>query len=351
MATPNRRERPAAVVVTDRRCLEHDPGPGHPECPARLGRVLSDLDTSPVSGVSSVPARPATRDELGAIHAPAYLEQLDRVRGKVGNLDPDTGVSETSVEVAELAAGAGVVAVETVLAGAAPSALVLVRPPGHHAEANRAMGFCLLNTAAVAAAAARAQGVERVLVLDWDVHHGNGTQHTFEERRDVLYASVHQFPFYPGTGAPEEVGRGEGAGYTVNCGLTPGHGDADYGAVFHDLLLPVALAFRPELIVVSAGFDAHRADPLASMSVSERGFAAMTTAVRELAREVADGRLVLLLEGGYHLGALSDSVRACLEVLTGAQESFPSGAKPSATAAILAAQAALARYWRLGRTS
>ena len=197
------------------------------------------------------------------------------------------------------------------------------------------MGFCIFNNAAIAAVAARRLGAERVMVLDWDVHHGNGTQHVFEQRRDVLYLSSHQYPYYPGTGASGEVGVGEGAGYTVNCPLPPGQSDADYGAVFHDLFLPVADAFRPEIIIVSAGFDAHARDPLADMRVTERGFAAMCSSLDALARSACAGKLVLLLEGGYHPNALAQSVRACLEVMTGARrDEFPAGAGPEAPAAV-----------------
>jgi acetoin utilization deacetylase AcuC-like enzyme len=206
------------------------------------------------------------------------------------------------------------------------------------------MGFCLLNNAAIAAEAARRLGAERVMILDWDVHHGNGTQHLFERRRDVLYLSSHQYPYYPGTGGSEEIGVAEGAGYTVNCPLPPGQSDADYGAVFHDLFLPAGEAFRPDIVIVSAGFDAHARDPLADMLVTERGFAAMCTSLAELALRHCGGKLVLLLEGGYNLEALAQSVRACLEVMTGARrEDFPPGVGRDVAAVISETQAALRR--------
>jgi len=207
------------------------------------------------------------------------------------------------------------------------------------------MGFCLLNNVAVAAEAARRLGAERVLVLDWDVHHGNGTQACFWERSDVLYQSVHQYPYYPGTGAPHEVGAGEGAGFSVNCGLPAGCSDADYGAVFHGLLLPIAQAFRPQLVLVSAGFDPHREDPLGGMVVTERGFAAMCAAARALAEELCGGRLVLLLEGGYSLSGLAHGVHACLEVLTGRGDGFPDGVSREAAQALAQSRAALRTYW------
>jgi acetoin utilization deacetylase AcuC-like enzyme len=243
-----------------------------------------------------------------------------------------------------LAAGAAVGAVEEVWSGRVQNAFALVRPPGHHAEAQGAMGFCLLNNAAIAAEAARRLGAERVMVLDWDVHHGNGTQHVFEQRRDVLYLSSHQYPYYPGTGASHEVGTGAGAGYTVNCPLPPGQGDADYGAVFHDLFLPAGEAFRPDIVIVSAGFDAHARDPLADMLVTERGFAAMCTSLAELALRQCGGKLVLLLEGGYNLEALAQSVRACLEVMTGARrEDFPPGVGRDVAGIVGGTRAALQR--------
>ncbi len=233
------------------------------------------------------------------------------------------------------------------MTGRARNAFALVRPPGHHAEPDHAMGFCLLNNAAIAAEAARRAGAARVLIVDWDVHHGNGTQDIFAARDDVLYMSVHQFPFYPGTGAAHEVGAGAGRGATVNCPLPGGQGDADYGAVFHDLFLPAARAFRPELVIVSAGFDAHARDPLADMRVSERGFAAMASLLAQLADETCGGRLALMLEGGYDLAALAASVRATLEVMTGRREDFPAGPGAATLDAIGEARAALGAAGRV----
>ncbi len=333
------------MVFSDPLFLEHDPGRGHPESPARLQRVLSLLADVPLAGVEMVRPRPATEVEVARVHSASLRTQLAATAGKRMELDADTHVSPRSYEAALLAAGAAVGATEAVWKGQARNAFALVRPPGHHAEPNLMMGFCLLNNAAIAAEAARVLGAERVLVLDWDVHHGNGTQATFWQRSDVLYQSVHQFPFYPGTGAPTEVGTGPGAGYTVNCGLPGGRNDADWGAVFHDLLLPVALAFRPSLVIVSAGFDPHEDDPLGGMLCTERGFAAMCTLVKQLADATAQGRLVLLLEGGYSLVGLPRSVHACLEVLTGRTEEFPSGAGHEASHAIRASREALRPYW------
>src|SRR5450432_3865648 len=337
----------STLILTDRRLLGHDAGPGHPESPARLQAILGDLEGAPPDGVVFETPRAATAAEIDAVHAPAHRALLQGLEGKRARLDDDTSVSEGSWEAASLAAGAAVGAVEAVWSGRAENAFALVRPPGHHAEAGRAMGFCLLNNAAIAAEAARRAGARRVLIVDWDVHHGNGTQEIFAARDDVCYMSVHQYPFYPGTGAAHEVGVGAGRGATVNCPLPGGQTDADYGVVFHDLLLPAGRAFAPDLIIVSAGFDAHACDPLAEMRVTERGFAAMGSALRELAADSCGGKLVLLLEGGYDLGALARSVHASLEALTGRHEDFPKGAGTAAIDAVLTTRAALRSAGRI----
>jgi acetoin utilization deacetylase AcuC-like enzyme len=336
----------STLIVTDRRLLRHDAGPGHPESPARLAAILDELERAPPAGVTFEAPRAATAAEIDAVHAPEHRESLEALAGLRARIDEDTAMSAGSWEAATLAAGAAVGAVEAVWSGRAADAFALVRPPGHHADAGRAMGFCLLNNAAIAAEAARKLGARRVLVLDWDVHHGNGTQDIFAARDDVMYLSSHQYPFYPGTGAPHEVGVGAGRGFTVNCALPGGQDDADYGAVFHDLFLPVARAYAPDLVLVSAGFDPHERDPLADMRVTERGFAAMTTAMAALAREVCGGKLVLLLEGGYDLTALAGSVRACLEALGGRREEFPTGVGTAAPRAVAETRAALAAAGR-----
>jgi acetoin utilization deacetylase AcuC-like enzyme len=332
----------STLILTDRRFLAHEAGIGHPESPARLRAILDDLEREPPGGVVFGEPRAATAAEIDAVHSPEHRALLESFAGQRKRLDPDTAMTEGSWEAATLAAGAAVGAVDAVWSGRAANAFALVRPPGHHAEAAQAMGFCLLNNAAIAAEAARRLGASRVLVLDWDVHHGNGTQHIFEARDDVMYMSSHQWPFYPGTGASREIGTGPGRGFTVNCPLPAGQGDADYGVAFHDLFLPAARAFAPELVLVSAGFDPHERDPLADMRVTERGFAAMATAMSDLAREACGGKLVLLLEGGYDLAALAASTRACLEVLGGRREDFPRGAGGEAPRAVAATRAALA---------
>jgi acetoin utilization deacetylase AcuC-like enzyme len=315
----------STIVITDRRFLEHDPGAGHPESPARLDAVLTDLGRSPLADVTIEAPRAATDAEIDAVHPADHRETLAAFAGRRTRLDPDTAMSPGSWDAARLAAGAAVEAALATMTGRARNAFALVRPPGHHAEPDRAMGFCLLNNAAIAAEAALRAGAGRVLILDWDVHHGNGTQDIFAARDDVMYMSVHQYPFYPGTGAADEVGVGAGRGATINCPLPGRQGDADYGVVFHDLFLPIARSFAPDLVIVSAGFDAHARDPLADMRVTERGFAAMTSLVAQLAEEACGGKLALLLEGGYDLPALTASVRASLEVMTGRREDFPDG--------------------------
>ncbi|HEX8698692.1 MAG TPA: histone deacetylase [Myxococcaceae bacterium] len=337
---------PPTLLLTDPLFLKHDPGPGHPESPARLRSILSVLARTPITGTQVGQPRPATEAELASVHTPALRTHLLGLAGERASIDPDTQASEDTYDAAVLAAGAAVQAVDEVMAGRASNAFALVRPPGHHAEPGRAMGFCFFNNAAIAAEAARRQGAERVLVLDWDVHHGNGTQAAFWDRRDVLYQSVHQYPYYPGTGAAREVGLGAGEGFTVNCGLPGGGTDADYAAIFDGLFLPIAEAFRPDLVLVSAGFDAHRNDPIGGMMLSERCFAAMCSAMKSLADSVCGGKLVLLLEGGYSLDGLSQSVHACVEVLAGRGDSFPSGDTTSDSLHALAqSRQALRPYW------
>jgi acetoin utilization deacetylase AcuC-like enzyme len=336
------------LVLTDRRFLAHDPGAGHPESPQRLEAILTDLERSPLPGVTIEAPRPATAAEIDAVHDPSYRLLLEKIAGESLQLDPDTATSPGSVEAAVLAAGAAVGAVEAVMSGRANNAFALVRPPGHHALAYRAMGFCLLNNVAIAAEAARRAGAQRVAILDWDVHHGNGTQDIFAARPDVLYMSIHQYPFYPETGAAHEVGTGAGRGTTINCPLPGGQSDADYGVAFHDLFLPAARAVAPDLILVSAGYDAHARDPLADMRVTERGYAAMTALTMQLAAETCGGKLALFLEGGYDLPALAGSVRATLESLTGRHDDFPQGAGREAPDAVAAARAALRAAGKLG---
>jgi acetoin utilization deacetylase AcuC-like enzyme len=334
------------LIFFDPVFLEHRPGAGHPESPKRLEHIVDLLNKVPIAGVERRRPRAATPDEIRYAHSDAHLRRLEAMSGQSAQVDPDTAVSPESYAAALHAAGAAIQAVEEVWEGRARNAFALVRPPGHHAEPSQAMGFCLFNNIAIGAEAALRKGAERVLVVDWDVHHGNGTQDIFYSRRDVLYQSVHQYPFYPGTGAALERGAGIGEGFTVNCPLPAGQADADYGAVFFDLFLPIARAFSPSIVLVSAGFDPHEADPLAEMRVTERGFAGMCTAVRRLAEECCGGKLVLLLEGGYHLSALARSVHACVEIMTGRVDDFPSGVSAATRTALKESREAHHKFWR-----
>ncbi|MGD8709409.1 MAG: histone deacetylase [Ectothiorhodospiraceae bacterium] len=312
----------------DRRVREILAGLGvkwkYPEHPGRLSAIRELLDSQPVPGVRFETGTAATREQLGRVHTTSYLEGIYALRGQNAWLDVDTtAVSAGSVEAAEVAAGTAIAAVEAVIQGRAPSAFALVRPPGHHAEPVRARGFCLFNNMAVAAAHAQAAlGCPRVLIVDWDAHHGNGTQEIFWADPDVMLFDTHRAaPFYPGSGGLEEVGGGLGEGTTVNVPLPGGAGDTAMIKAFREILVPAADWFKPDLVLVSAGFDPHRLD--LSLNMSYEGFAALTGIVREIAERHCNGRLAMILEGGYHLESLAHGVRAVLEVLCGAEPREP----------------------------
>ena len=336
------------LLLADDGMLAHQQDPRHPESPERLRAIRERLALHPVAGTRWQTPRPATREEVARVHSPEYVELVDRVRGRRVHLDPDVVTSAGTTDASYLAAGAAVEAVEAVMSGAARNAFALVRPPGHHAEAGRAMGFCVFANVAIAAEHARkVLGCQRVLVVDWDVHHGNGTQHIFEARDDVLVFNTHQWPYYPGSGGLEEVGRGAGEGFTVNVPLPPGMGDGDYAAVFAGLLAPVAEAFAPDLVLVSAGFDPHRDDPLGGMMVTSDGFAGLCGAVRGVAERHAGGKLVLVLEGGYDLGGLASSVHGCVEVLAGATPPATAAASVIGEKVLRRTQEQHRRFWKL----
>ena len=255
------------------------------------------------SGVEVRQPRAATQDELARIHDRDYITLISETAGKATALDPDTYTSPDSYDVARLAAGATIGCVEHVLEGTGRRAFAMVRPPGHHAERNRAMGFCLFNNIAIAAAHARAHGVERVAIVDYDVHHGNGTQWSFYEDPSVLFVSSHQYPYYPGTGAATDIGRGRGLGFNVNLPIAAGGTDEDFALAYDTVAFPILRQFRPQLILVSAGFDALDDDPLAGMRLSANEFARLTAAMVAIADEYCNGRVVAVTEGGYDLGA------------------------------------------------
>ncbi|HKN47648.1 MAG TPA: histone deacetylase, partial [Candidatus Polarisedimenticolia bacterium] len=274
-------------------CLEHSNGPGHPERPERLKAIRDHLrHTGLLAGLLAITPEPCPIERIARVHAKAYIESIrEACRGGPCRLDPDTGVVPASWQAALLSAGAALDACAAVVSGRARAAFVATRPPGHHAESARAMGFCLFNNVAIAARSLQEEHrLARVLIVDWDVHHGNGTQAIFETDDTVFYFSAHQFPFYPGTGARDEKGSGRGRGFTLNVPLPAGAGDHEYLKVFKGTLRPAIDRFRPDFILISAGFDAHRDDPLASMSLTEEGYAGLTRIVREAAEAHCGGR-------------------------------------------------------------
>jgi acetoin utilization deacetylase AcuC-like enzyme len=296
------------LLVTSARFEEHVTPPGHPERMERAHVFDAVAARWTGNGLAAAAPRPASREELHRVHSDDYLEAIALSSGRAVMLDPDTFTSPESVEIAALAAGAAVMAAEHAIAQH-DAAIALVRPPGHHAERDRAMGFCLYNNVAVAAAHAVARGLDRVAIVDIDVHHGNGTQSMFYDNRHVLYLSTHQYPFYPGTGAAHEIGTGDGVGFTFNVPLEMGAADADYDLVYRAAIIPVIEEFAPELVLVSAGFDAHERDPLASMRVTTAGYASI---VRQLVGASKHGSIAFVTEGGYDLGALGDCLDATM---------------------------------------
>ena len=306
-------------LVLDPAFRLHDTGTGHPECPERLDAIEAALGRQGLlARLQRIAPRPISEPELLRCHSQAYLRSVRRdvADGRPELSTGDTAIGDHSEEVARLAAGGALGAVEAVLAGQVRNAFAALRPPGHHAESARGMGFCLFNNVALAARHAQAvHGLERVLIVDWDVHHGNGTQEIFWRDPSVLFVSVHEWGNYPGSGAASERGEGAGAGFTVNCPLPAGSdGDAVLAALA-EALLPAAARFRPELVLVSAGFDSHRDDPLGHFRLGSADFARLTELCLAVADEHAGGRLVSLLEGGYNLAALGESCAAHVAAL------------------------------------
>lgn len=301
-------------IVRDSRYLEHDMGAFHVESPRRLEVVHRMLDQDFPHPLERIDPRPADEEEIQWVHSVSYVRMIKDTSGRDRVvLDPDTSTCPRSYEVARLAVGGVLELAEAVMAGTVKNGFALVRPPGHHAEASQAMGFCLFNNIAVGAEyLIRKRGVSRILIVDWDLHHGNGTQHAFYDRKDVLYFSSHQYPHYPGTGHWSEAGSGEGEGFTVNVPLTSSKSDEELIYIYEKILIPIATAFKPEFILVSAGFDIHRDDPLGAMRVSGEGFGALTHLLQELSRKLCRDRLVISLEGGYDLQGLSEGVKSVL---------------------------------------
>jgi acetoin utilization deacetylase AcuC-like enzyme len=329
----------ALGYILDEVFVQHRAPRGHPERPARAEAVRDALNAAGIASRGQrVATRAATDDELVGVHSPAYLEELGLVvPGKQGWLDADTYYSAGTWDAALAAAGSTVQLTLDVLHGRFSHGIAVVRPPGHHATRDRAMGFCLLNNVAAAAAAARAEGAARVAILDWDVHHGNGTQDIFWNDPNVLYLSVHQFPFYPGSGKATELGGTAAIGGTVNVGLPAGCGDAEYAAVFDHVFLPKLAVFKPDVLLISAGFDAFQHDPLAGMRVTLGGFAAMAHRLRASADRWSAGRVVAVLEGGYDLDGLGGGMTAVLSAFAGPAEPLPEVAALPANPVALAA--------------
>jgi acetoin utilization deacetylase AcuC-like enzyme len=306
------------ILLTHPDCVLHNPGPGHPERPERLKAALAALDHPDFAALDRREAPLATQEQIARVHGAAFVAELLAAVPDSGmaRVDADTVMSPGSGTAALRAAGAVIAAVDAVLKGKAGNAFCAVRPPGHHAEPDQAMGFCLFNSIAVGAAHAQAvHGVGRIAIVDFDVHHGNGTQTMTASRPDWLYASTHQYPFYPGTGSVREHGP---YGNIVNAPLASGAGSAEFRAAFDEVILPALDRLRPELLMISAGFDAHRRDPLASLTLDENDFTWATQALVDVARRYAGGRIVSLLEGGYDLTALAASAAAHVRVLMAA---------------------------------
>jgi acetoin utilization deacetylase AcuC-like enzyme len=331
------------IVVSSADFARHVTPPGHPERIQRAHVLDAVAREFGLRGGAVLPPRPATDEAILRVHTAAHLERMAATAGIAMMLDADTFTSPDSFEVARLAAGATVQAAEHAVEHG-EAAFALVRPPGHHAEADRAMGFCLFNNVAIAAAAMIARGLERIAIVDIDVHHGNGTQAMFYDDPRVLYVSTHQFPFYPGTGAAEEIGAGDGRGFTVNVPMEAGSTDADYALVHRDVVGPVLDEVRPQLLLVSAGFDAHERDPLAAMRMTASGYAAVVASLREMASR--HGAMALVTEGGYELSALGECLTASIAAMESSPATVHGASAPRGARAVAASRDRLKPFWR-----
>jgi acetoin utilization deacetylase AcuC-like enzyme len=303
-------------IIYDPVFLLHNPGPWHPESPKRLMAVREVIDSLEIPREEFHP-RAATREELLLGHTPEYVDRLLNLDvTELMHLDPDTVLSPHSIEAAVRAVGGMLTAVDIIQTGEIKRIFAAVRPPGHHAEPGKAMGFCIFNNVAIGAAyALKNHGLKRIAIIDWDLHHGNGTQDFFYDTDEVLYISLHQSPYYPGTGAENESGNGKGLGYTLNLPMVPGSSDIDFRQAFDEVIMPTLSNYRPEIIFISAGFDAHRDDPLGSLYLTSEFYGEMTSYLVKASREFCDGKLISVLEGGYSLGALKESLAFHLKEL------------------------------------
>ena len=335
--------------VCDPRYRNHEVPPGHPERPERITALLDLMRRYARPGIAAIAPRAATVEEIAANHDRRYVDRVRATAGKPYSVfDPDTTAYAESYETALLAAGGLLELIDHVVGGKVDNGFAMIRPPGHHAEADRAMGFCFFNNIAIGARYLRAaHGLDRILIVDWDVHHGNGTQRSFYADKSVLYLSLHQYPHYPGTGAVNEAGVADGLGYTVNIPLPGGYGDDEYATAFHRIVDPVSRQFAPQFVLISAGFDAHRSDPLSQMRLSDDGFAAMTRSLLAVARDHAGGKCVAVLEGGYDLDALPQAVSRVLDELGG--ENLDAGTPQGAGAELVldAVTRIHKRFWKL----
>jgi acetoin utilization deacetylase AcuC-like enzyme len=313
---PDNKTRTGIIYHSD--YLKHDAG-HHPERKERLLSIMDHLkETGRMEKMELIKPRPACIDEIQYIHSKEYIEKAKTYSELERPLDPDTVLSRDSYNVALLAAGGAITAVDSVMDNFV-SSFALVRPPGHHATPTKGMGFCIFNNIAIAARHAQKMGKNRLLIVDWDVHHGNGTQDAFYDDSSVLYFSTHEYPHYPGTGWIDETGTGQGKGYNINVPLPAGTDDSGFIAAFEEILLPVAREFRPDILLVSAGFDACNDDGLAYMKMSFEGFSVLASIIRSIAKDSCDGKVALVLEGGYDLDNLSRSVASVLDVFMGAK--------------------------------
>tara|TARA_B100000686_G_C16765468_1_gene961450 strand:+ start:290 stop:1237 length:948 start_codon:yes stop_codon:yes gene_type:complete len=307
--------------ISDPFYLKHKNEP-HPENPGRLNAIQKNIESSKFyNNLTLIQPRKATIEDIAKVHGTGYIQSVeDSCRNGVRNLDADTVISIDSYQAALLSAGAGLEAVDKILEGTVDNAFCAVRPPGHHAEQNKAMGFCLFNNVGVIARYAQdVKKLEKVFIFDWDVHHGNGTQHSFYKDSSVYYSSIHQYPFYPGTGGVDETGTGNGLGSNLNLPMRAYSCDSDYINAIEHKLIPVIQKFNPDLIIISAGFDAHENDPLAQIKLSTECYGKMTMKLMEIANNVCDGRILSMLEGGYDYSALADSVQLHVETLLNSQ--------------------------------
>jgi acetoin utilization deacetylase AcuC-like enzyme len=335
--------------VLDPRYREHEVPSDHPERPKRIDALLELMKTYDREGLVKVEPRFATTGDLERNHDDWYIEKVKSTADEdLFSFDLETHTSRRSWDTALLAAGGSLELCDRIMAEDVDNGFAFVRPPGHHAESNRAMGFCLFNNVAVAARYLQARhGLNRILIMDWDVHHGNGTQNSFYEDRNVLYVSTHQYPHYPGTGALDEVGAGEGLGYTVNLPFPQGYGDEEYIEAFDKVIEPVGRQFDPDFVLISAGFDCHRIDPLSQTVVTANGFAAMTRSLLRVARDHAEGRCAAVLEGGYNLDALVESAACVLDEMGGEHIDTAVAGGGGESAAVTAVASIQRQFWKL----